>query len=397
MSKNSELKVFATARIFARTDSDLTDIRFNPSEFEHIHKCLVDFSEKQVPAETLKQYRQELVDAIRGLYRVTQYFGLVYDWSFHHVMMHRAHKLEDKPLEAYTVYRGHIESIYKAVEAVAPEGEKLDYTWGLIDEFMPMIPLRITKEVYHDYIRKSFNISAGVHGVEAIRAKFNEWKNLKEMLAPNPAALPGCCMSFKQELDKLWNAEIDTESSDEIRGQAEEIEAVESRLRELIAATFTLLDGVCAAIIMREYGKESDFEEFRNWLGKDIQDQEAAIQEALEEVEASDKSEQDEYLTELFYESGLEYFSFPDLDSDVSAEDALKLIDECTDSLSSGRKRYIRQYCMRGMPFFEIEDLEGYEQYFVKTYEALDDFNKLLMMVCVEYFDITLSDRYEED
>ena len=397
MSKNNELKVFATARIFARTNTDLMEPTFSPSEFEHIHKYLADFPENKVPTETLKQYRQELIEAIGGLYRITQYFGLVYDWSFHHVMMHRAHQLKEAPLDAYTVFRGHMESIYKAVEAVAPEGEKLNFTWGLIDEFVPMIPLRLTKEVYHDYIRKSFNILTNLHGEGVIGVKFSEWKNLNEMLAPNPAVLPACCIGFKQELDGFWNAEINTENADEIRIQAEGLEAFESKLRELIAAAFTLLDGVCAAIIMQEYGKESDFAEYRSWLGKDIQDQEEAIHKALEEVEASDKNGQDEYLNELFYESGLEYFNFPDLDFEISVEDALRLIDGCTNDLPTRKKRYIRQYCIRSMPFFDIKELEGYEQYFIKTYEALDDFNKLFMMVCVEYFDITVSERYRED
>jgi len=420
-----QAKAHAAARIFARTHADLNNPLFDSTELSplnHIREDLLSFADNPVALETLQRFREEIIKAIQGYYRLARYFGVAYEWVFHNSMLYKAHHTKGGSIAPVAFYNIHLEFLLKMKEDNGADIETL------IDEFVPCIPLRMTGAAYADYLRSSLNAVFDVAGMNAIGDFLQDRENLQLLITPGSHGVPECCATLKQEIDDIWQKDfVDQDSSDSVE-YLEKFAPIEQRVQDYLGMIFTLLDGIDSAFIVLEYGSEDDMEEIRSWLGKSMDEIDRAV---LESVEALSKSVFDEdvdvneldfnnptiqawsALTSLFNETGMDYFHLPDRDAydnvldlldDKGKKDAVKDLikqaieqaEKCVVGLSSRRKRFLRQYIMRGLIFPAKGDtLKEYQKYFVDTYTTLDEFNKMVMINRAEYFQMLVAERYK--
>ena len=407
-------KTHATARMFARSHTNLSDNDFeiHPS-MDHIYQDMLAFPKSPPPSETLEQYREDIILALRNYYGLAQYHGMVFDWAFHHIILCRAANSQGVPPQAGALFDAHVRFLFHIGEKHSDKKTFPPLAWGLAGEFAPMIPLRMTRSVYNDYLRASFHMMAmSKEGPPSILYRITEWENLRNMLVNTK--LPDACMDIKRLLDDYWQTDFPLDNLDDIRRQMNKLDEAGEQLKLISASLFILLDTVDAALIMQKFGTDEDMDDLRAWIGKDPAAQDDAIAEALDALDAAADREEALHgmednalkkwtvLNELYYDAGpLHYRLVPlaissDTEQSVNKiiEDAIGIVDVCADGQPNRRKRYLRQYFMRNMPLPYNDVMKGYRDYFIGTYERLDDFNKTLTATCAEFFEITVSSRY---
>jgi len=419
-----QVKVNAAARIFARTHADLNDpLSKELSPLNHIREDLLSFSEKPITHETLLHHRDEVIGAIQGYYRLARYFGVVYEWVFNNSVLHKAHNTRGGSIAPVTFYNLHLDFLLKTKEENGLDIEPL------IDEFVPCIPLRMTGAAYADYLRSTLNMIFDIAGISAIGAFLQDREALQMLITPGSQELPSCCAVLKEEMDEIWQTDFTEHDLEYNLEYLSKFAPIEERLQNFLAMLFTLLDGVDSVSIVVKYGNEQDMEELRSWVGKSVEELDQAVLEAMQAMAKLDIAENVDInqvepdnpivqewtaLTTLFNATGMDYFHLPgagthdkildDLDGTLRAEAindlisrAIKQAEECVVGLSSRRKRFVRQYIMRGLPFPAKDDiLKDYKSYFIETYTALDEFNKLVMINRAEYFQMTVAERYQK-
>jgi hypothetical protein len=426
-------KTHATARMFARSHTSLfgeaEDFDLHAS-MGHIYNVMQLFPEKQPSAESLGQYRDEIISALRGLYGLTQFREMVFDWVFHHIVMCRAKSSEDSPPPAHDFFNVHFQFLLDMEEKHDEADSFPPLSWDLAEEFVSMIPLRMTNSVYRDYLRDSLRLLAMSEGIQPLRYRMREWENMYGMITN--AELPECCTAFKQALDEYWQTDFPTDDIEHIRTHLENIDILDKKMQKSAADLFVLLDAVDAALIMVKFANREDMAEMQAWIGKDVEAQDDAVTEALDALDTNSareeslhdmamasEAEADELenwiqFNDLYYDAGLLHYGFtpitysdpaelPALGDDEtdaallkSIEEAIGFVDACVAGQPSRRKRYLRQYCRRNIPLPYPDIMEGYENYFIDTYERLDDFNKLVMVACADFFEVMVSARYDE-
>lgn len=410
-SKDTIAKVQATSIIFARTYSRLPikNIENNSlSSLVPIQESLLNFTENPLSVEEYKNYKEVLMNEIKGLSKLNHFFGLVFDWVFHHFLLSKANKTEGSPPKSYDVITHHKEFIGEVEERTGQKGLSLK----LKEQFFPYIPLRMTTQVFNDSIRISLQKLAD-NDSSFTEFILQDWKIIQDLIGDSSTKLPTCCMDLKQELDKYWTTDMSQDDMDTVREYLEQLDTIEGKIKDIAEAFFVLFDGITSALILLQYGDENSIEGIKPWLERDSEALETAIDEILDKIydleenpEESDELGEDEEkseLAKLFYESGLDYYIYSGIGMGSSDEDEIidedKIIDEaiatltnCVEGLSSRKKRFIRQHCMKNLPFWGDVTQRDYEQYFTKTYESLDNFNKTLMTCYLEFYEtVTLA------
>jgi hypothetical protein len=106
-------------------------------------------------------------------------------------------------------------------------------------------------------------------------------------------------------------------------------------------------------------------------------------------------------IDDIYFKNMFDYYRFlPDADENDEDDfpalmsELRKYMDESVKNLSGRRKRFLRQHFMRYFPY--PYDFEKYEQYFMDTYESLDEatrrvFSLIVYMVNDPAEDIDLS------
>ncbi|MCL2399182.1 MAG: hypothetical protein FWC91_05470 [Defluviitaleaceae bacterium] len=406
--ENVNIKVQATIQLFARTYSELPIKDFDLdilSSLSPIHDRLVNFIENPISVEELKNFREILIDEIKGMHTITQFFGLVFDWNFHHLLLYRAN---DTPIDIPGA-RDFYDYFDRFVNELEKETGEKDLAYSLKQEFISLIPLRMTTQAYHDAILASLQkIDSYDREHDTLKRLLANWKKLSSMINDSHIKLPASCMVIKQELDKYW--QMDTNDDvEKLKEYMDILSNFDDKIEVAVTTILLLFDAVSAALILQQYGDENSIADLKLWIEKDSETLEAAINKSLgalvdmlheDETPNYDEYEESE-LDKLFYDSGLEYFGLPSVDEndyndDNIFDEAIAILTNCVEGLSSRRKRYLRQHFMKNLPFWG--DLEkDYKQYFIKSFESLDDFNKKFMLTCSEFFETATSMRYTDE
>jgi hypothetical protein len=352
-------------------------------------------------SESLQAHRETAIQALKDLYTLKVYFNQTDEWTGFNLLHQKAAESEAVPLGGEMLF-------YEHLKAMVGNDENAELDTGALCDWISCIPLRMTAARYYDYI----DDAAGFLPVAPNEANAENFKRVFYPLGFLSEA--AWLREYKKPLDAVWEAEA------AVDGNAAQLKVVNAQLIKLTAYVCTLFDALCAAIIAGKAHQTGTallsgpkvktlYSEFAAFMAQTGEDKDfharldQATSEAMEKIiydspegikadglNAEELAAYNEWLPvhKLFYGTGFDYFNFmvePDDESEANVPaftGALKKhIEAVTKDMPGKRKRFLRQYFLRFLPYpYELED---YKKYFIETCDGLDDVNRRLLSFMV--------------
>jgi hypothetical protein len=386
-------------------------------------------------AVSLWQYREQLTDGLKSMLAAQYYLRLVWDYVFQNSMITKLKNLdipEADPTHLFTQLVDRLVTKSKGEidangfeKALRDKDTSVEVQSKYIAEFISLVPLRITAARYYDYIRDALAIPEGLSMLTGL-------EQLKRMFCP----MDYCVSNFgfekiKETLDHFWLTAPDADF-DMAKVNLREIEAAGVALDNMTQHINMLFDMVDAAYLTAQHGEKygspwtdgemdtlrvSCQDALENRLSEDKQKAVAAtVDDALNKIlrkiedTAHRGSFRDFYrinkapaeiktvlldwenITDIFYETGMDFLTpglMDDDDIDIDGEDMadglIEYITSVTQGLPAAQKRFLRQHFLRQIPY--PYDLEEFRRYFLDTYDSLDKAGKLIMAQMVYIYE----------
>jgi hypothetical protein len=325
----------------------------------------------------LADYRREITEAVRELFTLNIYADVARDWTLHGGLLNVAAttKFDGMP-DGEDVFQ----SLLQAILDIGKDDA--DATVTNVQQSLAYIPLRMATLKYKGYVSDAFKsmklpISAG---------DANDFCRFF-----NPAAYlsgDGWLAGLKAPLDEVWARDCTVFDTEIVKDCLEKINALRGEITNTLDCLFVLLDCVNAALISVKCGEYPD-DETRGLTDEQL---DRAIDKAMGEIvygPAAENRPDDAVFREihgLFYETGLDHFTVLEK-RDVNAPgdvngflaEFLPMLD--IPEAAANRRRFLRQHRMSYLQY--PYPIEQYKQYFIDTYNALDDANRMYMAAYV--------------
>lgn len=364
----------------------------------------LDETEKQARRELLTDFRHQIIKAFRRLNTLRAYLHLADDWVKQSVLLMAANEAPPQ--------RSGNDLFYRHLDSLTGKNDTLDME--TLSMCMSYIPLRMTTARYSDYVKAAFR-----HMHQNVRGEHPD--DFKQLFNPMDELKNGTgYQSLKQTLDDVWLSDLDKHEIEEKQVARARVDETREKLVQAFGQLCTLFDTVNALYIVNCCDgslaeKIPDALSFKEARPSEEQLDEAVhkavdaikygpLENVFEEMYGHDPVRIPETLHPLydtwsrvhmlFYESGLDYFTIPRVKSvSDDGEDTLyafiaeilPYMEERVSALPVKRKRFLRQHFLKYLPY--PYDLDAYKQYFLDTYESLDNTSRALMFLYMTNID----------
>jgi hypothetical protein len=375
----------ASSLILLQTVKELTGKQENapPYFIARFEKSIDDVKavaegHSSVSEDTLAGYREEVTEAIKELFTFKLYVDIVRDWAMHGSLLYVAAngKLSKMP--------GSEELFQSMLDAILNIGKgEGETTVSAMQITLAFIPLRMASLKYKGYISdalKSMNLTIDPSYADGFDRFFNPGAYISKT---------GWLADIKKPLDEIWEMDCTAINPGLFKECVVTVSGLRQEITKALDCFCALLDGLNASLICMKSGTEYAGEDMRKLTDAEL---DSAIDKEMKKIVYGPESEElpedplFKEIHDLFYETGLDYFHALVKPEDGQTSDwegflAAFLPRLDAPGLAPNRRRFLRQHLMSILNY--PYPVESYKKYFIETYNALDEANRMYMIAYV--------------